>query len=602
MSRILHTAVLLTVALMAARELCAPVCAAERVPQLPTEMSDDPALPSAPIEFYLPDSVDKLWRQALEGQDAELQMETASILMRLSTMDAQTLAISRSMTDELRNVFRTSSSHTARHVIASALMHLEIHEAADELFEFSQTGNRAAQLDVERTLTNWQYEPIRSHWLERLQNSATEPAQSLLLAIHGLAQAGVTDAVAPLTELAMDRTQDAERRLAAAEALGQLTQTGLQDSANNLASDASDRGIVDRMVAAKMLKGHRDDSTEQLLLQLAQDQRPTVAAIALTQLLEIDPALIHPLSESLLNSPDAAVRRLTAQSLRHQADPPAVQRLADLLHDPHPDVHDSVRESLQSLAQQEELTEEILQQLDRILAEDEWHGQEQAARLVGELDHKPAAGRLLELLRSDRAEVRITAAWALRKLRVEDTLPGMLEYATEITEVYWTGTSRTRDVRGLYDPMKDACMAHLFEAMGQAAYTPAEDLLLIFVPKKGRAGEFSRAAAIWALGVICADTPSPKVERTLLSRMTDISRTMPEFMQVRVNAAVSLGRMKSQEALGPMERVRQTIQEHNELSIACYWGICQVTDTPMEPPGPRRIRLGADFLKPIDRD
>ena len=49
-----------------------------------------------------------------------------------------------------------------------------------------------------------------------------------------------------------------------------------------------------------------------------------------------------------------------------------------------------------------------------MLATPRWRALEQATILLAVLDHKPAAPRLVDLLRFERPEVFVAAAWGLR--------------------------------------------------------------------------------------------------------------------------------------------------------------------------------------------
>src|SRR5207302_11124393 len=61
-------------------------------------------------------------------------------------------------------------------------------------------------------------------------------------------------------------------------------------------------------------------------------------------------------------------------------------------------------------------------------------GLEQAATAAGALRHAPAAERLVQLLSHDDPEVRVPAAWALRRLAVPATAAALLERARIDTE------------------------------------------------------------------------------------------------------------------------------------------------------------------------
>ena len=100
--------------------------------------------------------------------------------------------------------------------------------------------------------------------------------------------------------------------------------------------------------------------------------------------------------------------------------------LAELLDDPHPQVRRGTRTALLEVAQQAGQGEAVRRAATRLLATERWRALEQATILLTILDHKPAAPRLVELLRCQRPEVFVTAAWGLRKLAVPETLPEQL--------------------------------------------------------------------------------------------------------------------------------------------------------------------------------
>src|SRR3981081_4194523 len=95
------------------------------------------------------------------------------------------------------------------------------------------------------------------------------------------------------------------------------------------------------------------------------------------------------------------------------------------LQDAHPDVRKKARLRLLDLAANKELHQHVLDEGMRVLAGQDWRDLGQATILRAQPQHRPAAKRLVELLPADRPEVFITAAWALRKLAVAETLPAI---------------------------------------------------------------------------------------------------------------------------------------------------------------------------------
>src|SRR5262249_43452274 len=147
---------------------------------------------------------------------------------------------------------------------------------------------------------------------------------------------------------------------------------------------------------------------------------------ALQRLLEIDSKLALPVLDSALASSDAKVRALGVETLLREATTERLRLLADKLDDPHPEVRIKARHALQDLASKSQFKDEVIKQGMRILAGQDWRGLEQATILLARLNHKPAAGRIAELLQFERPEVFVPAAWALRRLAVPGTLPAAL--------------------------------------------------------------------------------------------------------------------------------------------------------------------------------
>ena len=109
----------------------------------------------------------------------------------------------------------------------------------------------------------------------------------------------------------------------------------------------------------------------------------------------------------------------------------------------------------------------------------DWRGQEQAAILLGGLDHKPAAGRLVELLTADRPEVDIAAAWALRTLREPAVLPAVVRHVE--AEIGRQVEGRAAAGRDAPVEFVDHQLAQL-NILGDQKYARANPVLRRFVP------------------------------------------------------------------------------------------------------------------------
>jgi HEAT repeat protein len=330
-------------------------------------------------------------------------------------------------------------------------------------------------------------------------------------------------------------------------------------------------------------------------LRLAQDPEPAAAAAALERLNAIDSNLVVPLAEQAMRNDDPHVRKQGVDAYVAHPSPQRAAIVARLLDDPHPAIRSNVREQLYHLAQSPECGASIREAVMAMLTNASWRGQEQAALLLGALDHKPAAPEMVSLLESQRAEVMVAAAWGLRKLAVADTLPSILDKAARQTD------ARTR---GLVGMEVDLQVAHLFEAMGAQKYAPAESLWRKYVPKDLKMGEYSRGAAIWSLGRLYTGRQDEALARLLVQRLTDPApppmTELAELMRVRVMSAVALARLR---AVSQVERMRLYLGAKAKpipSSQAIRWAIHELTGENLPEPEPAIIAQPNWFLVPLD--
>jgi len=586
--------------------LCMPVEASERLPDLSFAMDSDPKLKAPEVQYGLPAAWKELWHDALTAAEENLRREAAIALMRLRQQDGSNIS---EMNSAMLEGFRTSTDQIVRLSMAEALIQFDVKEAADDLWKFVESGNIAVANRIEPALANWNYEPIRSEWLERIRNPKRVAATHLVLAAQGLAATGETSSVPDLLKLAQDVKNEISIRVAAAAAVGTLSSEGLTDVCRRLISDDGQELVANRIVAGKLLAGHSDDESKKLQLELAQDPEPAVAAVALEKLLDLDPEAVYGIRSKLLLSPDGSIRRLAAQSLASNSSSEAVEQLASLLNDRHPDVRSDVRQSLAAIASQGGMRDEVVEHVSKILSGEDWRGLEQAARLFGELDHEPAAQRLAALLKHPRAEVFVTAGWALRELAVAQMLPAMHEFVLDRSGPRMTSAD-------------NQCFTFLFEAFGQARFKPASPVLRIYVrapPSGGGLGglslpgteaatqnvdrpasnSLSRSAAIWALGYIHEEDPPKDLIREISGRLSAAAGYPPsEDLEVGIAAAVSLGRMKT---LEPLESAAKIHGRGDLLYEACQWGIAHVTGNDQPSTPALRLSPRNPFLRPIER-
>jgi HEAT repeat protein len=549
-------------------------------------MDSDPVLPAQQINKVYSAKYLPLWLQALDRPEADFQRLAAETVAQ-AHIDGMPKMI-EAKPALVRIVIAKETHPAARFAAARALIVLEAKDVAPKLFQVAQEYGANVRQLIEPALARWKHEPAYDIWRRRL-TSAEVNHRDLVLALRCLGDAGDQSAL-PLLLTIMHATQrlDAER-LTAARAAGQLQEAGLENHAGKLARASAP--VIDRLCAAALLERHASEPAKTLLLALAADPEPSVATAALRRLNAMDTSLALPLVEKALQSPDSGVRRLVAAAYAAHPTAERIKALGKHLDDPHPGVRGLVREEFRRLAGDSQWNGPVRQSATEALDAESWRGQEQAALLLGALDHKPAAPRLIKLLDSPRGEVMIATAWALRKLSLPETLPALLKKASYLTDV----RLRQRN----FDEL-DYQGAHLFEAMGRMNYKPAEPLMRRYIAKNFTMGEYSRSAAIWSLGLLHAGTPDDSLAAQITARVTEPAVVLPpEMSRVRVAGAIALGKMKAKSQAKSL-RDYALLAGVIPVYMAIRWSLREFNAEEIPPPPSATLSKGGWFLGPLD--
>ncbi len=568
---------------------CLPVCEARAYDEaIDAPMYRSPDLPGPRGVVVFPEKALALWLRALERPEADLKCKAADAFAQARRRGVK--GLQAAVAPLLAALDRLDQPPTVRLAVARALVALDAREAAGSLWRHAESGSPHLRELVEGALARWDYRPARVAWLARLRDPATTH-RKLVLAIRGLGAVREGLAADRLRELTHAAGVHGAVRLEAARALGSIRPDGLEKDAERLAAETS---VVGRLAAVSLLQRHGSAEAVRLLQRLARDTEPAVASPAVVRLTEIDAKLVVPAIEHLLAVRDPAVRALAVEVLRREPSGKHVRLLADRLDDVHPDVREKARRALHELAAKNEFRDRALADTTRVLAGKQWRGQEQAALLLTQLDHKPAVGRLVELLASDRPEVAVTAAWGLRRLAVADTLPRVLGHVQ-------AGLARARTTKGLPEHV-DYQLSQLNQFLGQQKYRPADAVLRGFVPPlRPSPLPEARAAAVWALGLIHEGELVPALATALEGRLQDLRSIPPEDLRVCWMAALTLGRMRAKQALASLrEFYPHRKASDNPINNACGWAIEQITGEVMAPAGTVRQIQRDWFLTPSD--
>jgi HEAT repeat protein len=267
-------------------------------------------------------------------------------------------------------------------------------------------------------------------------------------------------------------------------------------------------------------------------------------------------------------------------------DVEAIRVLRPLLADRNPGLRRYVAAQFVEFARREELKPVVLEESMAMLADTPWRGIEQATQVLGTLDHKPAASRLLELLPHDRPEVMATAAWALRRLRIPETLPAALKRALLVADKHLSGPPHFHEQ-----------LSQLQQMFGDLRYREAEPLLRRFIPKSQLPNNV-RMSACWSLGLLYENQPDNDLVKLFVERLTDVNSSPSESVLVRQMTAVGLGRMQAKSELPVLRKMAAIDSSNGTAGAASYWAIEQMTGE--KPPVAQAPVVGVSgwFLEP----
>lgn len=553
----------------------------------------DPYLPVSDIVAGYNPAILPLLEETLEIDNNDLQRDAAASITLLHQggyLDCSSLR------EPLVAVLQAEGrSRLVRKDVATALVTIDASESADVLFAAIGRDPDLVRI-VEPALATWKYSPAQDVWRQRLEMADVEASFLVQSAIRGAGLSRDQKSVPLLQEMIL-HSPKATYRLAAAEALGRVSETGLENLANQVLQEQSDdlspasgsRTMLHRLIVAKLLRNHRSDEARQALLKLAADSEGAVASVAWESLVRSAPRELRSLTRQAASRKDVLVRGFVVEALLATPDSSAVEQLGLALNDRHPDVRYSARRALLAISEMPDLRDDVAAAGEAVLHGDQWEGLEQSAVLLGSLDHEQVVDRCFELLTHPRTETAIAAAWALRKFSIPETLPRMLRFCEDLDAVLVAGESCPDSAPFV--------ASHLFEAMGQMLYEPSEPLLRRYIPKaQPRVVYPMRQSAIAALGWLKAGSGDEELSELFYERWLD-QGIFPiyEGENVRYASVVSIGRIKAP-SFESKVRDQYPGVSAGKLNYSIEWALTQFTGKPL---GKAVVPLKGNPLLPL---
>lgn len=543
----------------------------------------DPKLTLPPYQVLFMDNLRAAWFSALGDDDPEVRRLAADTITRAHQSGMQ--GLEDGIQELLKLLDRRDNDRITRRAVARALVELDAEEAASQFVALLPEADLDFPQVVEPALANWDYRPMRDHWLHRLNDPAVSRGR-LLLAIECLGVVRETAATDELLTRAMNPEEPLTLRLSTARAVGRIQTTGLVMKAESLFRN---QHVGDRLTAAALMAHHTNQEAIALLLEMANDESPVVAGSAFRTLLEIEPELLYNLAPGAIERRDVNIRRIGASALVHRADVESVRLLGPLLNDQNRTLRRFVSDQFIEFGASDELSIAVIDQVLSAVHAEQWRGLEQALFVLGSMDHEPSASRMIELLRHQRPEVAFTAAWALRRISVAETLPEMFDFAKDWAEPLLTAQVPHAGV--------ELQLAELFQSFGLQNFSEADPVMRTFIAKRPGAGR-ARAAAIWALGKLHKEQAPEDLTQLLEERLSDDNPLMPENALVRQMSAISLGRMRSEAALPTLKRYAEV--DNGGVKLATMWAVHHLTgEDDFSPLQPATTVLSDWFLVPL---
>lgn len=555
-----------------------------------------PEFPPLPSEEVYPKRLVPLWQSALARPDGDLQRLIADALVGL--IEEGTSLDFSPLIPELRRLLTAEMTpEGTRLAVARALVALRAEDAAEELLEQSQRSADMLASVVEPALGEWGDLEVVELWLQRVEDRQA-PRTRLRLSLRGLAAVNQAEAIPAITAIVADPKRPLDVRLLAAESLGQLQTDGLLGLADAILREPTDRGparaasglahTARELMAARLVRRHRDAAAVEVQQRMAQEFNGAAAAVAVQVLLTQDPELVIAIAEPLFASPDARVRQFCAQALFEAPTPERIGRLAVVMDDYHRAVRRSARGWLRQLDESEDPAsrQAIRDGLVRLLTGDGWRGLEQASLLAGELEFKPAAERLVQLLNHEQPEVFVAAAWGLQRLEIPETLEPMFERALA-------------NKQQAQDRERAAQQQQLLQTFGVMRFAKASQLAWSYVPKNTPG---PREAGIWALSQIHENDPPDGLVQELAERIADEDPMNPEMPEVKEMSAIAIGFLNGREAEETLRAYGPREEIGSRMGQCVAWALNRIFGEPIPPINLRPIYRSGWALSPITED
>lgn len=525
--------------------------------QLPSRMVNELQLPPARHTVVLEDGLIEFFTQLLSSQDVDLRIEAARSLDRIARGNHGDIAPA---INALTKLVDAENRHL-RLAAARALAAADARQAAAALVEFCQHADDRSRMQIEPALVRWQADEAVEMWRSRLDESGSS-GLSLELACHGLKSVAAADASELVLRLLLNPNTPFAARRAAAEALASLD----PGTARTTASTFGEGSVRDRLLAVALLAGPQAEARQELV-RYCGDPANAVAADAWRRLETLQAELLQPELDAGLQHPDAEVRQAAIRVIDRFPGRENCDRLVERFSDEHIAVRNHARVVLLKHAQSDPALKEHAVTILEPALRGNWQSAEQAVVAAAVLDQPQFAALCVPLLKHERPEVFVTAAWLIHLYPDALIMQEVDAVAQEKLQVVSNAPVTVQDNVG-------AQLSFLFQTAGYLDYKPMLPLCTAQFSKTTGVDRSGRAGAMWAIGMLNRDQPVADLVPKLVERLNDRDSIVnPEFDLVRRMAAMSLGRMKAAPTISDLRYAYGFDAPDSLIPEAVRWGL-----------------------------
>lgn len=456
--------------------------------------------------------------------------------------------------------------------LVAIVLRLGDSSTAELLWRIAQE-DRYLRLAIETKLVELKSDFPKDQWRLRLKGG--ESRESLnLIACKGLAQVGDASDAAAFEAIIKDDTRSTPLRVCAAESLAAVDPAKAVVLAESLGTGSQFQEGAERwdrwLAILRLLKENKTDKAFDLINKAFAEGSDAARTEAFKNISNFWSDKAEPLLDIAKKDKEANVRLAAVRYLDSHFDGDAITRLSELVADNNPGVRMAARDALLRHAEEDMWSEAIQGKVTAALQSQKWWEVEQAAIMAASLKMTSTESQLFSLLKHERSEVYIAAAWALRVVAESpEVLQKILDYAKEKTDYVFQSSV-------LADPEYHH-VAHLFELIAIKKLPGGKEMLQRFVKKNTKVGLTTRLSALWGVGKYLEDNPESDMSSAYAVIIADKFGPGAELDVVRYAAMVGMGFFADPATRNAI----MALQEGNgtPIRLAQDWALSRIAET-----------------------